>query len=681
MSEFLRDYPFFDGVDIDWEYPGGGGANTTLGQSSDGGTYVVLMRDLRNMLDNLEIELGKPLQLTSAIGAAPEKISQVDYNQAQQYLDYIFLMNYDYHGAWSNNPGYLSNLYHSEATPLAEPFNVENSVQSMLNQGVYADKLVLGHAFYGRAWQGLPQTDSPFSSTATGAMQHNGFWEDGIGDYKLIRNEFMNNPFWEYGWDDQAQSPYLWNKSEGKLITLDDARSVEAKSRWASQQGLAGVFSWEIDADNGDLLNAAHQGLGHFPMDNTEVPDTPEYNDQVSDGRENTGTQDPETGDNQGSNNAEGFTMSRAELSATEAELTSGELMTQVKQSIATRDNSIVEAVSAGNLNNPSNVKRVESMVTAYDWGYLFPVRSPEYSYENYLKAVAKFPSFCGDYDDGRDANAICRRSLATMFAHFTQETGGHSPGWNGIAEEWRQGLVHVREMGWDETMRGGYNGECNPTIWQGETWPCGTFANGDYKSYFGRGAKQLSYNYNYGPFSEAMFGDVRVLLDHPELVADTWLNLASAVFFFVYPQPPKPSMLHVIDGTWQPNARDLENNLTTGFGVTTQIINGGVECGGSTEIAQSRNRISYYQSFSAYLGNAIPSSEILGCAAMKQFDAQGDGALQIYWEQNWDYVAENPNGEAFACKLVGYQTPFSAFKSGDYEKCVQYHFDVNVIQ
>ena len=39
--------------------------------------------------------------------------------------------------------------------------------------------------------------------------------------------------------------------------------------------------------------------------------------------------------------------------------------------------------------------------------------------------------------------------------------------------------------------------------------------------------------------------------------------------------------MLHVIDGTWQPNEHDKQNGLVPGFGVTTQIINGGVECGG----------------------------------------------------------------------------------------------------
>ena len=34
---------------------------------------------------------------------------------------------------------------------------------------------------------------------------------------------------------------------------------------------------------------------------------------------------------------------------------------------------------------------------------------------------MGKFPAICGDYEDGRDADLICRKTLATMFAHFTQ--------------------------------------------------------------------------------------------------------------------------------------------------------------------------------------------------------------------------------------------------------------------
>ncbi|MDD9219166.1 glycoside hydrolase family 19 protein [Enterobacter kobei] len=375
---------------------------------------------------------------------------------------------------------------------------------------------------------------------------------------------------------------------------------------------------------------------------------------------------------------SEPYTMNASDLAKKEKELTSFPLMDAVKETIKTLDNAQVELIEPGRAANPENVKRVEGIVKASDWEYLFPLRAQAYTYSNFLKAVGKFPALCKTYNDGRDSDAICCKELATMFAHFAQETGGHES-WRPEAE-WRQALVHVREMGWSEGQKGGYNGECNPDVWQGQTWPCGKDKDGDFLSYFGRGAKQLSYNYNYGPFSEAMYGDVRTLLDKPELVADTWLNLASAIFFFAYPQPPKPSMLQVIDGTWQPNDHDKANGLVPGFGVTTQIINGGVECGGPTEIAQSENRIKYYKEFANYLKVPVLANEVLGCANMKQFDEGGAGALKIYWEQDWGWSADTPSGETYSCQLVGYQTPFSAFKEGDYSKCVQKFFNVNIV-
>ncbi|MGL5973648.1 MAG: PKD domain-containing protein, partial [Aeromonas sobria] len=49
---------------------------------------------------------------------------------------------------------------------------------------------------------------------------------------------------------------------------------------------------------------------------------------------------------------------------------------------------------------------------------------------------------------------------------------------------------------------------------------------------------------------------------------------------------------------------------------------------------------------------------------------------------QDWSYVAENPNGgKSYACKLVGYQTRFSAFKEGDYTRCVQHFYPELVIE
>jgi len=433
---------------------------------------------------------------------------------------------------------------------------------------------------------------------------------------------------------------------------------VKYKAKWWTQNNIPGTEEygpWEVVSDDTPVTD---------PVDTTNPDDT---NTSTGDDGSTGGGTDPVDGSS--------GTVSLSTLQEKEESLTNTPAMQLVKASIATISNDIVEQITPLNPNNPSNVKCVEGVVSASDWEFLFPQRTPEYTYTNFLKAVGKFPAFCGDYDDGRDADKLCRTSLATMFAHFTQETGGHTAGL--AVPEWRQGLVHVREMGWNEEMRGGYNSECNPDIWQGEKYPCGTFDDGEFKSYFGRGAKQLSYNYNYGPFSEAMTGDVSTLLNNPELVADTWYNLASAVFFYVYPQPPKPSMLHVVDGTWVPNQNDIDNGLTQGFGVTTNIINGGVECGGSTEIAQSLNRIEYYTEFANHLGVNVPSDEVLGCANMKQFTSDSSAALPIYWEEDWSWSADSADGKSYACQLVNYQTPYSAFKEGDYVACVEDIFNV----
>merc|ERR1719193_3093985 len=77
------------------------------------------------------------------------------------------------------------------------------------------------------------------------------------------------------------------------------------------------------------------------------------------------------------------------------------------------------------------------------------------------------------------------------------------------------------------------------------------------------------------------------VLLEQPQLIANSWLALASAIWFFLMPQPPKPSMLEVVEASWQPNSEDLSSNLLPGFGLTTNIINGGVECNKETELQQ----------------------------------------------------------------------------------------------
>jgi chitinase len=265
---FLKKYEFFDGVDIDWEFPGGGGANANLGSAKDSGTYEALMFELRTALTSLTVETGKYYEISSAIGTSPSMIAAVDYGQAAEFMDYIFMMTYDYKGSWSSELGHQTNLYASTVTP-DDSLSIEISVDAMLDQGVESTKLVVGVAKYGRGWKQITHADesNPFNGLGGGAID--GTWEAGILDYKDIEANYLGGKNgqgingWEYRWDDSAQAPILWNSSKKELISFDDERSVKAKGNFSIQHNLGGLFSWEIDGDTGTILNAMHEGLGH----------------------------------------------------------------------------------------------------------------------------------------------------------------------------------------------------------------------------------------------------------------------------------------------------------------------------------------------------------------------------------------------------------------------------------
>ena len=75
---------------------------------------------------------------------------------------------------------------------------------------------------------------------------------------------------------------------------------------------------------------------------------------------------------------------------------------------------------------------------------------------------------------------------------------------------------------------------------------------------YYGRGPFQLSWNYNYGPFSQVMTGDSMTLLANPDLVqTNGYTAFASALWFYMTPTDPKPSMHEVATKLFVPNWTD----------------------------------------------------------------------------------------------------------------------------
>jgi chitinase len=274
--EFLQTYTFFDGVDLDWEYPGGVGANPALGSTADKAAYSALLTELRDALDTLGTQTNRHYLLTAAVGAAPGRIAAVDYGVAAQKLDLAFAMTYDYYGAWDNVLGHMTGLYGLPNAPLAG-YSGDATVSNLIAGGMPANKIVLGVGMYGRGWRNVTgaQDGNPFSGTGGGPLVP-GTWEDGVFDYRQIESNFAGTGGtgvngYVAGYDATAQGAYVWKADGGNLISYESPRSAKAKAQYAVQRGLAGVFGWEIDADNGHLLNAMHEGLGHAAGGDSDV--------------------------------------------------------------------------------------------------------------------------------------------------------------------------------------------------------------------------------------------------------------------------------------------------------------------------------------------------------------------------------------------------------------------------
>ena len=83
-----------DGVDLDWEYPGQIGDNNRF-RPEDKENFTAILQLLRKKLDSLA-NGQKTYLLTVATGANQKYLDHTDMKKAQQYLDFINIMTYDF---------------------------------------------------------------------------------------------------------------------------------------------------------------------------------------------------------------------------------------------------------------------------------------------------------------------------------------------------------------------------------------------------------------------------------------------------------------------------------------------------------------------------------------------------------------------------------------------------------
>ncbi|KAF4403774.1 hypothetical protein G4B88_002627 [Cannabis sativa] len=98
----------------------------------------------------------------------------------------------------------------------------------------------------------------------------------------------------------------------------------------------------------------------------------------------------------------------------------------------------------------------------------------------------------------------------------------------------------------------------------------------------------------------------------------DTVVSFETAIWFWMTPQYNKPSSHAVIVGEWKPTAIDVAANRLPGYGVITNIINGGVECGHGVD-DRVIDRIGFYERYCLILG--VSTGDNLDCYNQSPFN------------------------------------------------------------
>lgn len=276
--EWMDQYDFIDGIDIDWEYPGGSKDGERAPESGndqgcpifgtaaeDSVNFAALLSELRAAMDE---HYGQGVKKLTACASASTgwTLPMQDWASFAPYLDLINIMTYDLAGTWDGVTGHASSMV-----------GAKNAAVYFKVLGIDMSKLCIGSPMYGTA---LLMKDVPDVKQVVGTSietykpnedeidetQIRGFEDEAVSGYAVSQDGskwVMGDAFdkggtgWHYAFDEKQGAAYLYNDDESSpyykwYISYENHLSLQQKLDYINEAGLAGIIVWECSEDTTD---------------------------------------------------------------------------------------------------------------------------------------------------------------------------------------------------------------------------------------------------------------------------------------------------------------------------------------------------------------------------------------------------------------------------------------------
>ncbi len=240
----------FDGIDLDWEWPGGEGNSDNVEHPDDPRNFTLLVAEFRRQMDELSRETGDDYVLSVSLPAGA-KHSEAFEAEVFEYVDFATVQGYDFSGPWSERTTHHSNLhvpgYNEDAN------SVDQAIHRYLDLGADPHQIVMGVPAFGRGWQGVPAGNEGRYQEASGPADDD--YDGPTRPFDQLE-EMAGRRFL----DEEAGAYWIYDGDE--WWTYDNPEVIELKGRYVKDNGLAGMMVWNLDMDpDGELVRAMRESL------------------------------------------------------------------------------------------------------------------------------------------------------------------------------------------------------------------------------------------------------------------------------------------------------------------------------------------------------------------------------------------------------------------------------------